>query len=155
MAFDLSLTNHALSTDDSPLLHNLLTIMDVDWGRINQAHPLAVFLHPAVPLIGVVFYFLSMPLFDVIRNTLQVNRNSSMLKILIALHNIVLAVFSGLSSKSNRLHYIILVLSTQPYHTECVDPPPPPHTHPPVFVQMICRLGCVLHGSDADCKVAN
>ena len=44
--------NHAVTTDGLALVSDWSQLLATDWSRINQANPLACFLHPLVPLVG-------------------------------------------------------------------------------------------------------
>jgi hypothetical protein len=94
MFFD---NNQPLTTDGQPLVSSLADFLSPSlWNgeRINSDQPLAMFLHPAVPLLSVFLYLLSEPLFNAIRNTFNVQRDSPLFKSIIFCHNVFLAVFS-------------------------------------------------------------
>ena len=87
--------NYAVTTDGLPLVTEWSSVLSTDWSRINPANPLAFFLQPLVPLAAVALYLLSEPVFDRLRLALDVQPKSPALVYSIALHNVILAVFSG------------------------------------------------------------
>lgn len=62
--------------------------------RLNNEHPLALWLQPWVPCAAVVLYLLSEPVFDALRNACGLKRDNQLFKLFVLLHNLALAVFS-------------------------------------------------------------
>ena len=89
--------NQPLTTDGLPLVTSLADFVSTElWtgARVNPHHFAAFSLHPLFPLVAVFLYLLSEPLFNALRNMLNVQRDSPFFKLFILLHNLALAGFS-------------------------------------------------------------
>lgn len=86
--------NQPITTDNLPLVSELSDFTTIDISRINESHLFNMFLNPFFPIAAVLLYLLSEPVFNIVRNTLDVKRDSFIFKSLIFIHNVLLAGFS-------------------------------------------------------------
>lgn len=90
-------TNIPLTVDGAPLFSSVSEFASPAlWrgDRVNPQHIGALTLPFVFPFAAVVLYLLSEPVFDFIRRATALQRNNSMFKAFILLHNLALAVFS-------------------------------------------------------------
>jgi elongation of very long chain fatty acids protein 6 len=87
-------TYYKTSDSDPELSEELSLFTTIDISRINESHLFNMFLNPIFPITAVLLYLLSEPVFNIVRNTLDVKRDSFIFKSLIFIHYVLLAGFS-------------------------------------------------------------
>ena len=84
-------TYYKTSDSDPELSEELSLFTTIDISRINESHLFNMFLNPIFPITAVLLYLLSEPVFNIVRNTLDVKRDSFIFKSLIFIHYVLLA----------------------------------------------------------------